>query len=165
MFFYLLVRTLTCHAIAAGCLATQSADVSIFACPAFVTRRPLGLLSYPYHIPLLLHYQSRALPSTLAQSDPAFADKVKHLRDAKSRMSVVWSHCKSKNHCEPDVIEENEGEVPDEVVPVKKGHGGCGHIQPQIRKEGLKLFLQYKKTKDEDDMVCVLSKDVACFSL
>ena len=101
----------------------------------------------------------------LDQSDPAFADKVKHVRDAKSRMSVVWNHCKSKNHCEPDVIEENEGEVPDEVVPVKKGHGGCGHVQPQIRKEGLKLFLQYKKTKDEDDMVCVSPEDIACLPL
>ncbi|KAF8584960.1 beta and beta-prime subunits of DNA dependent RNA-polymerase [Ramaria rubella] len=88
----------------------------------------------------------------LNQSDPAFADKVKHVRDAKSRMSVVWSHCKSKNLCEPDVIEETEGETQDETVPVKKGHGGCGHVQPQVRKEGLKLFLQYKKTKDEDDM-------------
>ena len=34
----------------------------------------------------------------------------------------------------------------------KKGHGGCGHLQPQIRKEGLKLFLQYKKPKDEDEV-------------
>ena len=30
----------------------------------------------------------------------------------------------------------------------KPGHGGCGHVQPQIRKEGLELFLQYKKGKD-----------------
>ena len=37
---------------------------------------------------------------------------------------------------------------------VKKGHGGCGHIQPTIRKEGLKLFLNYKKLKDEDE-VCL----------
>ena len=34
---------------------------------------------------------------------------------------------------------------------IKRGHGGCGHPQPQIRKEGLKLFLQYKKSKNEDD--------------
>lgn len=68
-------------------------------------------------------------------------------------MSVVWNYCKSKTTCEPDAIEENEADVPDEVSAVKKGHGGCGHIQPLVRKEGLKLFLQYKKTKDEDDLV------------
>ena len=34
----------------------------------------------------------------------------------------------------------------------KKGHGGCGHNQPLVRKEGLKLFVQYKKAKDEDDV-------------
>jgi len=76
-------------------------------------------------------------------------------------MSVVWNHCKSKNLCEPDVLEETEADVPDDVTPVKKGHGGCGHIQPQVRKEGLKLFLQYKKTKDEDDMVCYCEAIIA----
>lgn len=141
---------------------------------------PHSPLTYPFFCISSLHCPSSigvtlvpvqyALTSSLSrlpclnQSDPAFADKVKHIRDAKARMSVVWNHCKSKNHCEPDVIEENEGEVPDEAVPVKKGHGGCGHVQPQIRKEGLKLFLQYKKTKDEDDMVCVSPEDIACFS-
>lgn len=44
---------------------------------------------------------------------------------------------------------EKEGENPEEV---KQGHGGCGHNQPVVRKEGLKLFVQYKKSKDEDDV-------------
>jgi len=70
-------------------------------------------------------------------------------------MSVVWNFCKSKTVCATDDPDEAEQEVPDEAAPVKKGHGGCGHIQPQIRKEGLKLFLQYKKSKEEDDMVCL----------
>ncbi|KIJ45198.1 hypothetical protein M422DRAFT_251383 [Sphaerobolus stellatus SS14] len=86
------------------------------------------------------------------QNDPAFADKVKHARDPKTRMSVVWNYCKSKTSCETDAIDDTEPEMPDDSAPAKKGHGGCGHVQPQIRKEGLKLFLQYKKTKDEDDM-------------
>ncbi|KAF4604458.1 DNA-directed RNA polymerase II subunit rpb1 [Pleurotus pulmonarius] len=30
-------------------------------------------------------------------------------------------------------------------------HGGCGHTQPQVRKEGLKLFVQYKKSKEDDE--------------
>ena len=45
-----------------------------------------------------------------------------------------------------DEAEGNENEEP------KKGHGGCGGVQPTIRKEGLKLFVQYKKPKDEDEV-------------
>lgn len=67
-------------------------------------------------------------------------------------MAAVWNYCKGKTICEAD-IEPDEAEGAENVEPPKKGHGGCGHIQPQIRKEGLKLFLQYKKSKgdDEDD--------------
>jgi hypothetical protein len=49
------------------------------------------------------------------------------------------------------MIAKEEGADAENEEP-KRGHGGCGHIQPQIRKEGLKLFLQYKKTKDDDDV-------------
>ena len=65
-------------------------------------------------------------------------------------MAVVWAHCKTKMVCEPDDPKEEGADGENEEV--KKGHGGCGHNQPQIRKEGLKLFVQYKKTKDEDDV-------------
>ncbi|KAG2108751.1 uncharacterized protein F5147DRAFT_551048, partial [Suillus discolor] len=41
----------------------------------------------------------------------------------------------------------------------KKGHGGCGHIQPAIRKEGLKLFVQYKRPKDENEDVKSMQPD------
>ncbi len=65
-------------------------------------------------------------------------------------MAVVWAHCKTKNVCEPDDIKDESAD-PDNDEP-KKGHGGCGHVQPQVRKEGLKLFVQYKKSKDDDDV-------------
>ncbi|KAF9544636.1 beta and beta-prime subunits of DNA dependent RNA-polymerase, partial [Agrocybe pediades] len=90
-------------------------------------------------------------------SDPNFAEKIRHIRDPKARMSAVWAHCKTKMICEPDDPKE-EGADPD-TEEVKKGHGGCGHIQPQIRKEGLKLFVQYKKTKDDDDEVKSMQPD------
>ena len=65
-------------------------------------------------------------------------------------MAAVWGYCKGKTICEADDLKEDaEGAENDEEV--KRGHGGCGHPQPQIRKEGLKLFLQYKKSKNEDD--------------
>lgn len=64
-------------------------------------------------------------------------------------MAVVWAHCKTKMVCEPDDPKDEGAEAENEEP--KKGHGGCGHIQPVIRKEGLKLFVQYKKPKDDDD--------------
>ncbi|KAF8170369.1 hypothetical protein BJ912DRAFT_1148858 [Pholiota molesta] len=82
-------------------------------------------------------------------SDPNFAEKIRHIRDPKARMSVVWAHCKTKMVCEPDEPKEEGADADGEEV--KKGHGGCGHNQPVVRKEGLKLFVQYKKAKDEDD--------------
>ncbi|KAK7468334.1 DNA-directed RNA polymerase II core subunit rpo21 [Stygiomarasmius scandens] len=90
-------------------------------------------------------------------SDPNFADKIRHIRDPKKRMAVVWAHCKGKMVCEPDDPKE-EGADPD-ADDAKKGHGGCGHVQPLVRKEGLKLFLQYKKAKDDDEEVKSLQPD------
>ena len=66
-------------------------------------------------------------------------------------MAAVGNYCKGKTVCATDDPKE-EGDNSEE----KRGHGGCGHIQPQIRKEGLKLFLQYKKVEGEDE-VCPLT--------
>jgi DNA-directed RNA polymerase II subunit RPB1 len=69
-------------------------------------------------------------------------------------MAAVWNFCKSKSVCDagPDEPKEEDPENATEE-PQKQGHGGCGHIQPAIRKEGLKLFLQYKKAKDDDEVM------------
>ena len=82
--------------------------------------------------------------------DPNFADKIRHIRDPKARMAVVWAHCMTKMVCETDEPKEERQEGGAEEP--KKGHGGCVHIQPLIRKEGLKMFVQYKKQKDDDDV-------------
>jgi DNA-directed RNA polymerase II subunit RPB1 len=69
-------------------------------------------------------------------------------------MAVVWAHCKTKMLCEPDEPKEegDGGENSGAGDEPKKGHGGCGHVQPLIRKEALKLFVQYKRPKDEDEV-------------
>lgn len=77
-------------------------------------------------------------------------------------MAVVWAHCKTKMICEPDDPKEEGAEHDPEEV--KKGHGGCGQVQPLVRKEGLKLFVQYKKPKDDDD-VCYSISLTHSFSL
>ncbi|KAI0809109.1 beta and beta-prime subunits of DNA dependent RNA-polymerase [Irpex lacteus] len=93
-------------------------------------------------------------------SDSAFADKIRHVRDPKARMQVVWNYCKGKMVCEPDEPKEEDGADGDEP---KRGHGGCGAAQPQIRKEGLKLFVQYKRSKDDDEEVKSLQPDKRLF--
>ncbi|KAJ6577080.1 DNA-directed RNA polymerase II, subunit 1 [Mycena sp. CBHHK59/15] len=95
-------------------------------------------------------------------SDPNFADKIRHIRDPKNRMAVVWAHCKTKMVCEPD-DPKDEGAEQDGEEP-KKGHGGCGYVQPQIRKEALKLFAQYKKPKDDDDEMKSMQPEKRIFS-
>jgi hypothetical protein len=111
----------------------------------------MELLSPPFNC------RSSFLFFSFNKSDPNFAEKIRHIRDPKARMGVVWAHCKTKMICDPDEPKE-EGADP-EVEELKKGHGGCGHAQPQIRKEGLKLFVQYKKTKDDDD-VCFKTNSI-----
>lgn len=75
-------------------------------------------------------------------------------------MQTVWAFCKGKTQCDADEPkEENDGGEQDEV---KKGHGGCGAAQPQIRKEGLKLFVQYKRSKDEDEVRHILQQPDPC---
>ncbi|KAJ2926883.1 hypothetical protein H1R20_g10219, partial [Candolleomyces eurysporus] len=90
-------------------------------------------------------------------NDTTFANKIRHCRDPKTRMAVVWSHCKTKMSCDADDPKE-EGADPEGEEP-KKGHGGCGHQQPVIRKEGLKMFVQYKRSKDDDDEMKSLQPD------
>lgn len=46
---------------------------------------------------------------------------------------------------------EAEDATPDELRKI-----GCGHVQPVIRKEGLKLFMVYKKAKDDDEQVMIV---------
>ncbi|PCH33167.1 RNA polymerase II large subunit [Wolfiporia cocos MD-104 SS10] len=94
-------------------------------------------------------------------SDVAFADKIKHVRDPKARMQTVWQNCKGKMNCEADEPKD-EGDHLESEEP-KKGHGGCGATQPLIRKEGLKLFVQYKRSKDEDEEVKSLQPDKRLF--
>jgi DNA-directed RNA polymerase II subunit RPB1 len=95
--------------------------------------------------------------------DPSFAEKIRHVRDPKARMAVVWNHCKTKMTCEPDEPPKDDGAEGENEEP-KKGHGGCGHAQPQIRKEGLKLFLHYKKAKDDDEDIKSLQPEKRLFT-
>ncbi|KAL9939377.1 hypothetical protein V8E36_002190 [Tilletia maclaganii] len=86
-------------------------------------------------------------------TDPIFAgiiNATKGNRSRKKRFQRVWEHCSKKNICEADTV-RNEDDMDFNEDEEQPGHGGCGHNQPAIRKDGLKLFTQWKKGKDEDE--------------
>lgn len=82
------------------------------------------------------------------QHDPVIAQIHKRIQP-KDRLKHVWDKAKGKTVCQPDEVPK-EDEEPTAVDPF--GHGGCGHAQPVIRKEGLKLFVVYKKGKEEEEV-------------
>jgi len=63
-----------------------------------------------------------------------FADKMRHIRDPKSRMQAVCGYCKGKMVCESDERKEDANGMENDSEEPKKGHGGCRAAQPQIRK-------------------------------
>ena len=96
--------------------------------------------------------------------EPRLAEGVKFIRDPKKRLIFVHTLVKTRNVCEMDTAEEEGAELP-EGEERKKGHGGCGHTQPLIRREGLKLFMVYGKGKDEVRSLPVQSLRVAALTV
>ncbi|WFD00426.1 DNA-directed RNA polymerase [Malassezia yamatoensis] len=84
-------------------------------------------------------------------SDPVFKSLLQSTRNnRKRRFQRVWEYCSKISVCEADETKD-EDELPDANAPPKIGHGGCGRVQPAIRKEALKLFSVWRQSKDEDD--------------
>lgn len=64
----------------------------------------------------------------------------KTLKESRLRLNAVWSLCKSKMICEGSSSKEfSEG-----INVSATFSGGCGHRQPVIRKEGLRLAAVFK---------------------
>jgi len=85
------------------------------------------------------------------QSNPQFKDALR-FRDPKRRFDAIHRLCKPKLICETDAPEdENNGELNLKDTAKKHKHGGCGNIQPEVRKEGLSLIGTWKMQKNEDD--------------
>lgn len=80
------------------------------------------------------------------ETNVAFAQAVK-IRDPKKRFNAVWNACKTKMVCEADVISE-EDQRAGRITP---GRGGCGHTQPTVRRDGLKLWGTWKQNKNFDE--------------
>ncbi|KTW31322.1 DNA-directed RNA polymerase II subunit rpb1 [Pneumocystis jirovecii RU7] len=78
------------------------------------------------------------------ENSPKFLESQRY-RDPKSRLIAVWNICKTKMICEIDQPVNDHYEAKSMI-----GHGGCGNLQPIIRKDGLKLWATYKRPKDSE---------------
>lgn len=73
-------------------------------------------------------------------------NQARSLKEARARLNMVWNICKTKMVCETGQQLGEDGID----VPVEGGHGGCGHRQPIIRREGLRLYVSFKASQSED---------------
>lgn len=84
------------------------------------------------------------------QRNPQFALAMR-LRDPKRRFEAVTRLCKSKSTCDADEPEKEDGGFGEDPKKSKAvGHGGCGNVQPTIRKEQLKLWGTWKMPKGDN---------------
>ncbi|EGP87916.1 unnamed protein product [Zymoseptoria tritici ST99CH_1A5] len=84
------------------------------------------------------------------ERNPQFAQAVK-IRDPKRRFEQIAKLCKSKMDCAMDEpADANDGFGEDPKKPKIAGHGGCGNVQPTIRKVQLTLTASTKVAKSED---------------
>lgn len=78
----------------------------------------------------------------MLQNDPEFA-RVVRLREPKARFHKVWELAKKKNICDNEPREKPDAGVSgsgQEKVVIN--HGGCGNICPEIRQQGLNMFVK-----------------------
>ena len=71
-------------------------------------------------------------------------------RDPKRRFDAVWRLCKPKVVCETTVATDDDA-PPEKAKEPKHDHGGCGNIQPEIRREGLRLNGTWKAQKGDEE--------------
>ncbi|KAL7317088.1 DNA-directed RNA polymerase II core subunit rpo21 [Mucor circinelloides] len=85
------------------------------------------------------------------ESNPRF-ERAKKITDSKAKLRAVWDLAKAKMTCEGS--DETEGGLEEKEEfdngKRKSTHGGCGYKQPLIRKDGLKLYAQFRASAGDD---------------
>ncbi|CAF9918297.1 MAG: DNA-directed RNA polymerase II subunit rpb1 [Heterodermia speciosa] len=82
------------------------------------------------------------------ESNPAFKDALR-IRDPKRRFDTIWRLCKPKTICEMSAPPDDDNK--DLIKEPVAGHGGCGNIQPEVRRDGLKLMGTWKPQKGDEE--------------
>ncbi|EEH50668.2 hypothetical protein PABG_12250 [Paracoccidioides brasiliensis Pb03] len=73
-------------------------------------------------------------------------------RDPKRRFDAIWRLSKDVLICEADPTPDDDDPFSKEASKPVRSHGGCGNMQPQIRKEGISLVGTWKPNKNRDMM-------------
>ncbi|KKZ67199.1 DNA-directed RNA polymerase II subunit RPB1 [[Emmonsia] crescens] len=73
-------------------------------------------------------------------------------RDPKRRFDAIWRLSKDVLICEADPNPDDDDPFAKEPSKPVRSHGGCGNMQPQIRKEGISLVGTWKPSKNRDMM-------------
>ena len=76
------------------------------------------------------------------------ADAMRY-RDPKRRFDAIWRLCKPKMVCESMPVADDDDM--DKSKGPKHDHGGCGNIQPEVRKEPLGFTGTWKAQKGDEE--------------
>ncbi|KAL8765031.1 MAG: hypothetical protein Q9209_007757 [Squamulea sp. 1 TL-2023] len=79
---------------------------------------------------------------------PEFVEALRY-RDPKKRFDGIWRASKKKLICETSMPLDDDH--PEKAKSQRHDHGGCGNIQPEIRREALKLTGTWKAQKGDDE--------------
>lgn len=82
--------------------------------------------------------------------NPAFADALRQ-RDPKRRFDAIWRLCKPKLICETSTVDDGDYGSKLEKGKKTSKHGGCGNLQPEVRREGLRLTGTWKAQKGDEE--------------
>ncbi|KAL9118312.1 MAG: hypothetical protein Q9187_005144, partial [Circinaria calcarea] len=82
------------------------------------------------------------------ESDPQMADAMRY-RDPKRRFDAIWRLCKPKMVCESMPVADDDDM--DKSKGPKHDHGGCGNIQPEVRREPLGFTGTWKAQKGDEE--------------
>jgi len=83
----------------------------------------------------------------MSQDNNKFKQALK-IRNSKNRLRRIYDACKSKKFCggdDPCIPEQKDTDE-----PVKK-RGCCGAMQPNITVDGMKMVVEFKAPKKNDD--------------
>jgi DNA-directed RNA polymerase II subunit RPB1 len=83
-----------------------------------------------------------------ADANDRLFKRAKKFTNPKVRFREIVNICKKEKRCHIGVPQTDEnGEVPKDEKQeniASPGHGGCGGVQPEIRRDGLKLYATFK---------------------
>jgi len=137
-------------------LKCQSCAGTMHDCPGHFghiqLRKPvfnIGYLNMVLKVIRCVCFQcSKLLAIERGDGNVAFLTAQKQKRPVE-RFKMMQIACKGKTVCQGgDQISGPEGELDPDTGEELQGHGGCGCLQPNYRKEGMKITVSWKKTEN-----------------